>query len=473
MSEQLLDSSPTGTRPKTAVWLDNAFDLAVRQLNDRLARLVPRLGQLVHVSIEVPCIDTLGWLTDNPHSNQSYWQNRDSQFALAGLDQALVFEAEQLADVDRVMTHIETALAQSVGTGTGSGPVFLGGLSFDNQMTGHWQAFKAVSFRAPLCFLQQQNGQHELGFNLYSTTLAGWQQQSTTLKRLLAKLCFDAQPRARQKNRIRQRQDSFDPDGWRTSVAQTLKAIEQGQLKKAVLARRVDLTLAHTPNMPELLTRWRSKNPASFSFLLSQSGWQFLGCSPERLFVRHQQRLDTEAIAGTLPRGQNRDEDFFYGQQLLTDPKLRLEHRLVGDFIGQQLRPHCADIDTQGKTHILKLSAIQHLCQPIQASLKRGVGNHTLLQALHPTPAVCGYPRQAAHNLINELEPVGRGWYSGAVGVVSDAGAEFAVAIRSALSHNNQLFCYSGVGIVEGSVAEQEWQELESKLHSLLELIEQ
>jgi len=471
MSEQLLDSSPTGTRPETAAWLDNAFGLAVRQLQERLARLFPRLGQLVHVSIEVPGLDTLGWLTDNPHPDQSYWQNRDSQFALAGLGQALAFEADDIVEVERVMADIERALDQA--HSTGSRPVFLGGLSFDNQMTGLWQAFKAVSFRAPLCFLQQQQGQHELGFNLYSTTLAGWQHQRTSLKRLLARLCFDAQPRARKKNRIGQRQDSFDPDGWRDSLAQTLKAIEQGQLKKAVLARRVDLTLAHAPNMPELLTRWRNKNPESFSFLLSQPGWQFLGCSPERLFVRRQHRLATEAIAGTLPRGQNRADDFFYGQQLLTDPKLRLEHRLVGEFISQQLRPYCADINTQYQPHIVKLSAIQHLCQPIHANLKPAVRNHALLQALHPTPAVCGYPRQAAKTLIDALEPVGRGLYSGAVGVVSDAGVEFAVAIRSALCHNNRLFCYSGVGIVAGSVAEQEWQELESKLQSLLELIEQ
>ncbi|WP_320824883.1 isochorismate synthase [Reinekea sp.] len=471
MSEQRLDSSPTGTQRPAAPWLENVFDLAVRQLQDRLARLEPRLGQLVHVSIDVPCIDTLRWLADNPHHDQSYWQNRDSQFALAGLGQAMAFEADDIAEIDRVMAQIDSALKRADCSHTR--PVFVGGLSFDNHLSGHWQTFSAVSFRAPLCFLHQQQGQYELGFNLYSTSLAGWQHQSKSLKQLLAKLCFDAPPRVRQKNVIRLRQDSFNPETWRASVAQTLKAIEQGKIEKAVLARRVDLTLARAANLPELLARWRNKNPHSFSFLLSQPGWRFLGCSPERLFRRRHQRLDTEAIAGTLPRGATRAEDFCYGQQLLTDPKLRLEHRLVGDFIGQQLKPYCADIDTQCKTHILKLSAIQHLCQPIQASLTPGVPNHALLQALHPTPAVCGYPRQVAHHLINALEPVGRGWYSGAVGVVSDAGAEFAVAIRSALSHNNQLFCYSGVGIVEGSVAEQEWQELESKLHALLELIEQ
>jgi menaquinone-specific isochorismate synthase len=473
MSEQYLESDRSQIRPKPALanGPKNAFQRAVRQLKSRLAQLTPSMNQLIHTSIEVPAIDLLGWLADNPHPEQSYWQNRDSQFALAGLDRALVIEATEFSQVDRVMTDIKTALEQASSIGTGA--VFLGGIGFDSGMTGPWQAFKAVSFQAPLCFVHQRHGQFELGFNLYSATRSGWHQQTKRLTQLLAGLCFDTPPKPVAKNAIVHRQDSLSLAAWRDRVAQTLSAIANGQIQKAVLARRVDLHLAHAANLPDLLNRWRDLNPASFSFLLSQSGTRFLGCSPERLFVRRHQRLDTEAIAGTLPRGRNRADDFFYGRQLLTDPKLRREHRLVSDFIGQQLAPFCTEIDTQHKAHVLKLSAIQHLCQPIQANLQPGVANHQLVQALHPTPAVCGYPRQAAKDLIDRLEPVERGWYSGAVGVVSDAGAEFAVAIRSALCRNNRLFCYSGVGIVEGSVAEQEWYELESKLQTLLELIEQ
>ena len=473
MSAYYLASGPSPVRPKLRHTRgpDNPFQRALSQLNSRLAQLTPSLNQLIHISIEVPAIDLLGWLAENPHANQSYWQNRDSQFALAGLDRALAFEATEFSQVDRVMADIETALEQA--NSIGSGAVFLGGLGFDNQMTGHWQAFKAVSFQAPLCFMHQRHGQYELGFNLYCATRSGWHQQTKRLTQLLAGLCFDAPPSPVAPNAIVHRWDSFSLPVWRDRVAQTLGAIADGGIQKAVLARRVDLRLAHAVNVPDLLNRWRDLNPASFSFLLSQSGSRFLGCSPERLFVRRHHRLATEAIAGTLPRGRNRADDFLYGRQLLTDPKLRREHRLVSDFISQQLAPYCAELDTQQKAHVLRLSAIQHLCQPIQASLKAGVTNHQLLQALHPTPAVCGYPRQAAKDWIDRLEPVERGWYSGAVGVVSDAGAEFAVAIRSALCDDNRLFCYSGVGIVEGSIAEQEWHELESKLQSLLQLIEQ
>ena len=147
MSEQYLESGRPQLRPKPALTNGpkNAFQRAVHQLTSRLAQLTPSLNQLIHISIDIPAIDLLGWLADNPHPEQSYWQNRDSQFALAGLDRALLIEATEFSQVDRVMADIETALERASSIGTGA--VFLGGIGFDNGMTGPWQTFKAVSFQ--------------------------------------------------------------------------------------------------------------------------------------------------------------------------------------------------------------------------------------------------------------------------------------------------------------------------------------
>ena len=122
------------------------------------------------------------------------------------------------------------------------------------------------------------------------------------------------------------------------------------------------------------------------------------------------------------------------------------------------------------KTFILKLSRLQHLYSNIRGLLKDGIGDSDILQHLHPTPAVGWYPKNEAMRYIEDIEPFDRGWYAGPVGWVSSDAAEFAVAIRSAITTENKLILYAGAGIVPGSDPEKEWAEIENKIANYLKV---
>jgi menaquinone-specific isochorismate synthase len=124
----------------------------------------------------------------------------------------------------------------------------------------------------------------------------------------------------------------------------------------------------------------------------------------------------------------------------------------------------------QPQAHLICLRQVQHLKRKIYASLSPGVNGVHLLGALQPTAAVAGLPREEALQYILSNEPFCRGWYAGSMGYISHQKAEFCVAIRSASMMGNQINLYAGAGILPGSDAEFEWQELDRKMSTLLSL---
>ncbi len=126
---------------------------------------------------------------------------------------------------------------------------------------------------------------------------------------------------------------------------------------------------------------------------------------------------------------------------------------------------------TLTEPRILKLRLLQHLKCDIEAELKPGVCDWQLLEALHPTPAVGGAPREAALAFIRENEPYERGWYAGACGMLSRETSEFAVAIRSARIRGQRVTLFAGAGIVAGSEPAAEWAELDNKIANVLSLL--
>jgi menaquinone-specific isochorismate synthase len=120
---------------------------------------------------------------------------------------------------------------------------------------------------------------------------------------------------------------------------------------------------------------------------------------------------------------------------------------------------------------LLKLARGQHLYSAVQGELRTGVSDARLLAALHPTPALGGQPKDAALERIAEWEPFDRGWYAAPVGWVSRTSAEFAVAIRCGLVQPERLALFSGAGIVRGSTAASEWEEIELKIRDFINVL--
>jgi len=221
-----------------------------------------------------------------------------------------------------------------------------------------------------------------------------------------------------------------------------------------------------------LLARLRAITPNSFHFCFQpEHGLAFIGATPERLYGRVGRTLRSEAIAGTRPNGATAAETARLGYELLHSEKDVREHVFVREQIRQQLAPLCSTLVVAPEPALLKLTRRQHLWTPISGQLHDHVDDADILSRLHPTSAVGGEPTARALQHIAELEPFDRGWYAGPLGWIAHGSAEFAVAIRSGLVDGAQLALYSGAGIVPGSTADGEWDEIENKISDFVNIL--
>ena len=254
------------------------------------------------------------------------------------------------------------------------------------------------------------------------------------------------------------------------AVGTALAEIDEGRYEKIVLARALDLR-NRLPFRPlGALNRLRNAYPGCHSFSFANGKDQsFIGSSPELLLSVDGRTVETEALAGSAPRGETARRDAQLAHWLLESEKNNREHRVVVESIVRRLS--MAGIETRFPRHpqLLQLSNVQHLRSPITASLPPGTHLLEIVATLHPTPAVGGTPRESAMLGIQELEGFQRGLYAGTLGWFDHRGfGRFIVAIRSALIDGDRARVYAGNGIVEGSDPEEEVNETDLKLQALL-----
>ncbi|SFM65272.1 isochorismate synthase [Ectothiorhodospira mobilis] len=443
-----------------------AHDRAVADLLGRIKNWQFRDGTLLRASVPLPPVDPLLWLQAHEQPPRCYWRNRDHTLTLAGLGSACTLEARSEAHYAAVLHRINTLIGDE-------DAFFVGGVSFDGRPGREaWARFPAALFVLPAIELRQDEAGCRLAVNLWAESQQAFMREKTRLITALCQLRFDADPPWEPPVRISRREDHMDFPACAEHIGAILERIAGGSLRKAVLARRVQLHLDTPLPVFTTLRRLRAGSTDSFCFALERDGQFYMGCSPERLFSRIDRHVCTESLAGTVRRGETPEEDRRLERLLLDDPKLVHEHELVTRYVHDQIAPWVTRAETPEHAGVVKLDRIQHRYLPLCGTLRPGVMDEQLLRTLHPTPAVCGFPRREARELILEREPVPRGWYSGTVGVVSPRHSEFAVAIRSALVEGNRMMLYSGVGIVDGSRPEAEWNELEAKLETLLCAVE-
>ena len=249
-------------------------------------------------------------------------------------------------------------------------------------------------------------------------------------------------------------------------------------VRKVVLARRSKLSLNAPVDSFALVSRLQARDPDAYQFVLKHpNGETFLGSTPERLFLSRKSRAVSEAVAGTRARGADDGEDAALAYDMLLSPKEHEEFAIVREEVrralGQVAEGGNGGVEVELEKGILRNVAVQHLYSRLSAPLAEGKNEADLIAALHPTPAVCGYPREAALSTLRKVESFDRGLYSGPLGWISAEGAEFAVAIRSALVHpsGDEVSLYAGVGVVGSANAQAEWHELNLKTKPLESLL--
>ena len=436
----------------------------IRTLPDKVSSVGTPLKILRY---EFPCepLDILTWLHNQQVPQKIYWSGRSGDFEVGGIGVAGILEGNGPIDHAGVFAYMEDRLAAD-----NPSLRYYGGMNFQYPATdANWRSFGSYRFIIPRFELLRQDGQTVLAFNIAFKDIC-----KETIDAILEELkAMDFSPATtyRRPPKVLRRADFPDRQEWEAAFAKTKGANGRFRYDKIVLARKSVFDFDVYIDPSALLKHLKDKTPQCFHFCFqTDKTTAFLGASPERLYKRSEDRIETEAVAGTSPRGANHEEEAALEQELLNCSKNALEHRYVVDAIREALGELCTDVRTDAKARLVKLEGGQHLVTRLESVLRPGVSDSAIIARLHPTPAVAGCPKDEVLVAIPELEPFSRGWYAGPVGYVGYDQSEFAVAIRSALVNHDKLSLYAGAGIVEGSTAEGEWNEIETKIGNFIEV---
>ena len=258
-------------------------------------------------------------------------------------------------------------------------------------------------------------------------------------------------------------------DWWCELVASATKAMREAGpegLRKVVLARELVVEADRPFDRAAILARLRAAYPGCFLFHVDG----FLGASPELLVGRSGDVVRAQPMAGTAPRGGDPTTDARLGAALLASPTYRHEHQITIDMVHDTLLPWCSYLDYEAEPSVVGVANVQHLATLVEGRLSQPAPSVLeLMAALHPTPAVNGWPRDLAVEWITEHEGFDRGRYAGAVGWVDGRGnGTWAVSIRCADVAGTTARLCAGNGIVADSDPATELAETQAKFQAIL-----
>lgn len=270
------------------------------------------------------------------------------------------------------------------------------------------------------------------------------------------------------------------PNHFMHGVRDALARFARGELDKVVLSRTLEIHCEHGPNVRALVKKLAQRNQNGYTFAVNlknidndridPSVHALVGASPELLISRQGIKIIANPLAGSEPRSDDPIIDQQRAEQLLRSEKDRREHALVIKAIEEALRPFCRTLNIPAEPSLISTPAMWHLSTTIHAELKDpATTSLQLALALHPTPAVCGYPAAAARHAISEIEPHDRGLFTGIVGWCDASGdGEWVVTIRCAEIKGRNVRLYAGAGIVAGSDPQKELAETGAKFKTML-----
>ena len=391
------DPGPSGGTLDRARWL--LAERASRVLSE--AGALPSaepVGQVVRLVVPMGPVEPFRWLRDQSLFPKLYWSGREGWRGVASLGMADVQEGDPLEGPDALWKRLAPLLASGDPRAR-----YYGGLRFDplREPDAEWAAFGACRFVLPR-FELHAGEETKLVCNLVLPRDA--ERHAEILEQIEGlsspqSSCEVAVPRPTT------RTDGPDERGWRVNVERALSAFSEGHLDKVVLARRTEFVFEREVEAALLAESLERATPGCFHFYVEpEEGVAFLGASPERLFRREGRAIESEAVAGTRPRGASQEDDAELRDELLRSEKDKAEHDHVRAGIGETLGPLCDELEVEADVSEMKLASRRHLVSRVRGTLRDGVTDAEVLGALHPTPAVGGYPRAGALGEIRALE---------------------------------------------------------------------
>lgn len=259
--------------------------------------------------------------------------------------------------------------------------------------------------------------------------------------------------------------EDLELETFKTNATEAIQKMQQGAFDKVVLSRKRQLTMTSPIEVEALIDVASRNHELSYTMVMESGHKTFISKTPEQLVAVMDGVIYTNAIAGTMPKTVSDAKAL-----LQSDVKNLHEHHIVVQSIEQDLAPFSQNIIMKDDPEILENQFLYHLYTPIKAKLNNG-STLRVTRALHPTPALGGYPKSEAMAFL-ESSGEHRGLYGAPVGFVDAQGdGEFIVAIRSMVIEENRAILFAGCGIVEDSEVESEVYETEIKFKPMLQML--
>ena len=295
----------------------------------------------------------------------------------------------------------------------------------------------------------------------YNRAVARVSELAQRLRDMPAKAKNHASPRTVEESDF---VSGFTQQGYEDAVRKAKDYITDGDIMQVVLSQRMSIPYNASPL--NLYRALRCLNPSPYMFYLNLDDFHIVGSSPEILVRLEDNTVTVRPIAGTRRRGVTPEQDIALEHELLADPKELAEHLMLID-LGRNDAGRVAKIGTvqlTDKMIVERYSHVMHIVSNVTGTLQQGKNAFDVLAATFPAGTVSGAPKIRAMEIIDELEPVKRGIYSGAVGYIAWSGnLDTAIAIRTAVIKDNMLHIQAGAGIVYDSVPRNEWDETLNK----------
>lgn len=257
------------------------------------------------------------------------------------------------------------------------------------------------------------------------------------------------------------------------AVERCKEYVRAGDIIQIVLSQRFSGELTVDPF--DIYRVLRTMNPSPYMFFLRCDDTLVVGASPEVMVRKEGRKVELRPIAGTRPRGNTPEEDARLAEELLADPKERAEHVMLVDLGRNDLGRVCTtgSVEVSELMVIERYSHVMHIVSNVRGALREGKDAFDLVRATFPAGTLSGAPKIRAMEIIDELEPLRRGVYGGAVGYVSYSGnMDLAIAIRTLVVKDGKVHLQAGAGIVADSDPTAEWQETVNKAMAVRRAIE-
>ena len=255
-------------------------------------------------------------------------------------------------------------------------------------------------------------------------------------------------------------------------VEKTIEHIKEGDIFQGVISRRFEAD--YKDSLLNAYRVLRTTNPSPYMYFIQSDDVQIAGASPETMIKLQNGKLTTFPVAGTRPRGKTYEEDIALEEELMKDEKELSEHNMLVDLA----RNDVGRIAEYGSVHvedymsIHRFSKVMHIASVVCGELRGDKDGCDTISALLPAGTLSGAPKFRACEIIDELEPVARGVYGGAIGYLDFAGnLDVCIAIRTAVKKGDKVYVQAGAGVVADSVPENEYQECANKAGAVIDAV--